>query len=74
LAKEILKVMANSIQLTEQLKKLKEEHRLLDETILQLMENSPYNQLAVQRLKKKKLYLKDQILTLETRTIPDIIA
>ena len=66
--------MAVSIELIEQLKKLKEEHRLLDETILQLMENSPYNQLAVQRLKKKKLYLKDKILTLETRIIPNIIA
>lgn len=66
--------MIVSIELVEQLKKLKEEHRLLDEKILHLTENSPYNQLAVQRLKKTKLYLKDKILTLETRIIPDIIA
>ena len=66
--------MVISIELVEQLRKLKEEHRLLDETILQLMEESPYNQIAVQKFKKKKLYLKDKILTIETKIIPNIIA
>lgn len=66
--------MTSAQQLKNMLKKLKEEHRLLDETILCLVETSPHDQLAVQRLKKKKLYLKDKILTLEMKIIPDIIA
>jgi hypothetical protein len=32
------------------------------------------NQIAVQRLKKRKLLLKDQMLKLKSRLLPDIIA
>lgn len=56
------------------LNKLKEEHRLLDEQIAHLMMSSVYDQLAVQRLKKQKLQLKDKINKLTTELIPDIIA
>ena len=50
------------------------EHRDLDEVIDRLIEKPPFDQLQLQRLKKRKLGLKDQILKLESRLIPDIIA
>ena len=56
------------------LNKLHAEHRALDEEIARLIETPQHDQLAIQRLKKKKLYLKDRILYLETHVLPDIIA
>jgi hypothetical protein len=53
---------------------LKSEHRDLDEAILRLSENTPQNYLHLQRLKKRKLALKDLILKLEAKLLPDIIA
>ena len=53
---------------------LRSEHRDLDEVIDRLIEKAPFDQLQLQRLKKRKLGLKDQILRLESRLIPDIIA
>ncbi len=56
------------------LEALKSEHRDLDELIDRLIEKAPFDQLQLQRLKKRKLSLKDQIIKLESRLIPDIIA
>ena len=56
------------------LEELKSEHRDLDEVIERLLEKPPFDQLQLQRLKKRKLGLKDQILKLESQLIPDIIA
>jgi hypothetical protein len=56
------------------LEALKSEHRDLDEVIDRLLEKPPFDQLQLQRLKKRKLGLKDQIIKLESRLIPDIIA
>ena len=53
---------------------LKSEHRDLDEVIDRLLEKPPFDQLQLQRLKKRKLGLKDHILKLESQLIPDIIA
>jgi len=53
---------------------LKSEHRDLDGIIARLMEDVTFNQIQVQRLKKRKLYLKDQIIKLENDILPDIIA
>lgn len=50
------------------------EHRDLDEVIIRLLETTPHDQLQVQRLKKRKLYLKDQITALEGQLTPDIPA
>lgn len=60
--------------LKQKLQILKEEHSALDNDILFLMEKPVFDQLAVQRLKKKKLKLKDEILKLQRKLIPDIIA
>jgi hypothetical protein len=53
---------------------LKTEHRDLDDVIARVQEAQPFDQLQVQRLKKRKLLLKDQIAQLESKLLPDIIA
>jgi hypothetical protein len=53
---------------------LKTEHRDLDEVIARLAEHAPFDQLKLQRLKKRKLALKDQISKIESELLPDIIA
>jgi hypothetical protein len=56
------------------LESLRSEHRDLDEIIGRLSESAPFNQLQLQRLKKRKLMLKDLIIKLESQLLPDIIA
>ncbi|HKM73249.1 MAG TPA: DUF465 domain-containing protein [Stellaceae bacterium] len=53
---------------------LKSEHRDLDNVIARLAERAPFDQLQLQRLKKRKLLLKDQISKIESELLPDIIA
>jgi hypothetical protein len=53
---------------------LKTEHRDLDDVIARLVERGPFDQLQMQRLKKRKLMLKDQISKIESELLPDIIA
>ena len=61
-------------QIRAKLEALRTEHRDLDEVIDRLIERAPFDQLQLQRLKKRKLGLKDQITKLESQLIPDIIA
>lgn len=60
--------------LQQKLAALRTEHRDLDDVIARLSERAPFDQLQIQRLKKRKLALKDQIILLESRLLPDIIA
>jgi hypothetical protein len=53
---------------------LKTEHRELDDVIARFAERAPVDQLELQRLKKRKLLLKDQITKIESELLPDIIA
>lgn len=57
-----------------QLEVLKREHRDLDQAIHALEESGRADQLALRRLKKQKLMLKDRIAIIEDRLTPDIIA
>jgi len=50
------------------------EHHDLDDVIIRLAADPRHDQLLLQRLKKRKLILKDQIQRLRARLIPDIIA
>lgn len=61
-------------QLREKLVQLKEEHRDLDDVISRLMTTPPVDFIQLQRLKKRKLMLKDEIEKIESALIPDIIA
>ena len=58
----------------QKLVRLYSEHRDLDDVIAQITGSGPFDQLQIQRLKKRKLMLKDQILQLESELLPDIIA
>ena len=60
--------------LLKQLEELRGQHRELDEVISRLAEEAASNQIERQRLKKRKLMLKDQIAVLEDEILPDIIA
>ena len=51
-----------------------QEHRDLDDAILALSGTAAADQLQLQRLKKKKLLLKDGISRIRDRLLPDIIA
>ena len=53
---------------------LRDEHRALDCAIQALEENAPYEQIAIMRLKRRKLCLKDEIAYWEDQLTPDIIA
>jgi len=61
-------------KLYHELEDLKSEHRDLDEVIDRLSESQTLNPLQMQRLKKRKLALKDQIALIESKLLPDIIA
>jgi len=56
------------------LQELRLEHRDLDSAIDALQDTVRYDQLQMQRLKKKKLYLRDEIARIQDLIYPDIIA
>lgn len=60
--------------LEKKLIELKTEHRDLDSAVESLRESQAYDSLKLQRLKKRKLILRDQIARLEDELYPDIIA
>ena len=53
--------------------RLRQEHTDFDLAITAMLQTG-CNQLSIQRMKKKKLVIKDQLQELESRIIPDIIA
>ena len=57
-----------------QLARLQQEHRDLDAAIAALQESPGSDILQVQRLKKRKLQLRDKITFIEDQLTPDIIA
>ncbi len=61
-------------QMQHRLTELQTEHRDLDDVIARISAEQPFDQLQIQRLKKRKLGLKDEILKLESVLLPDIIA
>ena len=61
-------------ELLNKLHRLKQEHRDLDEVLIQLQEKKTIDLLQIQRLKKRKLILKDKINYLRNKLEPDIIA
>ena len=61
-------------ELRAQLARLQQEHRDLDAAISALQHSPGSDLLQVQRLKKRKLYLRDRITFIEDQLTPDIIA
>ncbi len=66
--------MSHNDVMRVRLQLLREEHRDLDEAINALAERSTADQLALKRLKKQKLALKDRIQVIQNDLTPDIIA
>ena len=66
--------MEDENELRRELIQLKQEHRDLDGAIQALERMTYSNQLQLQRLKIKKLTLRDRILEIEDQLTPDIIA
>jgi hypothetical protein len=60
--------------LQSELGRLKQEHRDLDDAIDALERVVAGDQLQIQRLKKRKLVLKDRMSFIEDQITPDIIA
>ena len=61
-------------ELRVELERLRREHRDLDAAIEALMAQTGYDRLQVQRLKKRKLQIRDRIVESEDKLFPDIIA
>ena len=66
--------MDQNQEIKHQIEMLKSEHSDLDQAIARIAEEPPFDQLLIQRLKKRKLILKDQIAFFEDQLLPDIIA
>ncbi len=65
--------MNDEIVLVKQLDELKDQHRQLDLEIQDLMASGE-DEMSIARLKKRKLQLRDQIMTLEVEIYPDMPA
>lgn len=61
-------------ELRVELERLRQEHRDLDAAIEALLATPGYDRLQVQRLKKRKLQIRDQLGRVEDQLFPDIIA
>lgn len=66
--------MDDDDKLQRELDTLVKEHQELDSSIKTLVDEKVSDQLRVQRLKKRKLWLKDRIAQLQEYLYPDIIA
>jgi hypothetical protein len=66
--------MDDEEQLRELLAEKEQEHRDLDDAIARMMESGHIDFIQMQRMKKRKLSLKDEIQKLRSALLPDIIA
>ncbi len=60
--------------LKRQLKSLELEHHEIEENISKMIINEQFNQLKIKLLKKRKLLIKDKIIRIKAKILPDIIA
>jgi hypothetical protein len=67
-------VESSEVELAAELARLREDHRDLDDAIEALERIANRDLLQIQRLKKRKLVLRDRISHLEDQLTPDIIA
>ena len=66
--------MINKEKLIQKLGEYEQEHQDLDQILIQLQEKHTVDFLQIQRLKKRKLALKDKITHLKDDLEPDSIA
>ena len=63
-----------ALDLGAKIERLRSEHRALDDELKTISADPLIDDLQLQRLKKRKLFLKDSIRHLESRLVPDITA
>jgi hypothetical protein len=68
------KTMNELDKLQDLLAELKAEHRDMDDAIHALSQRGVPDMIQIQRLKKRKLVLRDEIAKVESKMLPDIIA
>ena len=61
-------------KIKEKINELRKLHSELDMEISKIIKVIPVDQVMLQRIKKKKLKLKDEISKLSSHILPDIIA
>lgn len=61
-------------EIRRELAELRQEHRDLDDAIAAMVDSGRADTIRIQRMKKRKLLLKDRIAALEDQLLPDIIA
>ena len=66
--------MKNNSKSLDKLKEYEQEHLDLDQVLIQLQDKQTVDFLQIQRLKKRKLVLKDRITKIRNELEPDIIA
>ena len=66
--------MNDNYKLLEKLKEYEQEHSDLDQILIQLQEKHTVDFLQIQRLKKRKLILKDKLSHIQNELEPDSIA
>lgn len=71
---QLVRFMNEHEILTDRLIQLKSEHRDLDDAIHALSIRPVPDMIQIQRLKKRKLALRDEIAMIESKLLPDIIA
>tara|TARA_Y100000813_G_C23941714_1_gene248356 strand:+ start:158 stop:361 length:204 start_codon:yes stop_codon:yes gene_type:complete len=64
----------SKLTIKEKIKALRKSHSQLDKEIAKVIKVMPSDQVTLQRLKKKKLKLKDEISKLSSHILPNIIA
>lgn len=64
----------DSEEIKRRIVELQVEHRDLDDAIARLVGQSGLDELTVRRLKKRKLQIKDAIVQLQMKLVPDIPA
>jgi len=69
----LLSAMGEEERILEEIEALRKEHRELD-VMIENLGSSAFDQLQLQRLKKRKLMIKDKVSHLEGLLHPDIIA
>ena len=69
-----MKKQQQRLLLEGKLQILMEEHRDLDEAVERMAESGVSDMLRLQRLKKRKLMLKDEIAKIKRMLVPDILA
>ena len=66
--------MNRTSDIREKINTLKTQHLILDDQIVALEADPASDQLKIQRLKRQKFTLKDEVARLQTSLLPNIIA